>query len=150
MTTLWKDWCWSSNTLATWCKQLTDWKKPLMLGKINGKRRGGRQRMKWLDGITDSANTNLGKLQEMVRDKEAWHAPIHGVVKNWTQLGDWTTVKSRQIKEENRVQRQTDSGFCPHPNKYAQLIFHKRKKVIQCSKDSVSNRWCWSNWTFTC
>ena len=59
-----------------------------MLGKINGRRRRGRQRMKWLDGITDSANMNLGKLQEMVRDREAWHAPVHGVAKNWTELGD--------------------------------------------------------------
>ena len=60
----------------------------MMLGKINGRRRRGRQRMKWLDGITDSANMNLGKLQEMVRDREAWHAPVHGVAKNWTELGD--------------------------------------------------------------
>ena len=44
--------------------------------------------MKWLDGITDSANMNLGKLQETVRDREAWHAPVHGVAKNWTELGD--------------------------------------------------------------
>ena len=60
----------------------------MMLGKINGRRRRGRQRMKWLDGITDSANMNLGKLQETVRDREAWHAPVHGVAKNWTELGD--------------------------------------------------------------
>ena len=68
--------------------RMDSFKKTLMLGKIEGGMRRRQQRMKWLDGITDSANTNLGKLQEMVRDKEAWHAPIHGVVKNWTQLGD--------------------------------------------------------------
>ena len=54
-----------------------------MLGKIEGRKRGC-QRMKWLDGITDEMNMNLGKLQEMVRDREAWHAAVHGVAKNWT------------------------------------------------------------------
>ena len=58
-------------------------RKSLMLGKIEGRKRGC-QRMKWLDGITDEMNMNLGKLQEMVRDREAWHAAVHGVAKNWT------------------------------------------------------------------
>ena len=59
--------------------------KSLMLGKTEG-RRTGRQRMRWLDGITDAVNVNLGRLREMVRDREAWHAAIHGVTKNQTQL----------------------------------------------------------------
>ena len=61
-----------------------------MLGKIEGGRRG-RQRTRWLDGIIDSIDVNLGKIQEMVRDREAWSAAIHGVAKSWTRLGDCTT-----------------------------------------------------------
>ena len=67
-------------------------KKTLMLGRIEGRRRSGWQRMRWLDGIMDSMDMGLSKLQEIVKDRESWHAAVHGIAKNQTQLRDWTTI----------------------------------------------------------
>ena len=87
---------WTANSLE----------KNLMLQKIESRRRRGQKRVRWLDGISNSVEINLGKLREMARDREAWHTAVHGVTKSWTWLGDWTTweevIKANKRKWWNK------------------------------------------------
>ena len=114
-------------------QRMDSFEKTLMLGKIEGRRRWW-QRMRWLDGITNPMDMSLSKLQELVMDREAWHAAVHGIAKSWTWLSDWTEKTENGILNWHHEKILLQTGCicflcCQQINLWIQVIYSHHFKV---------------------
>ena len=119
-------------------RRADSFEKTLMLGKIEGRRRRGRQRMRWLDPLTHSMDMSLSKLWELVMDREAWCAAVHGVTKSRTQLSDWTELKQLQFRTGNYGEPRASSIL-----KGKQTLIEEKGKLggALINKDFIGGNW---------